>query len=197
MEKEPPQNKRGNPNKIPNNESRREESQKLIRMCAIAPLFKKGYTYREIRSKLMQDLGLKTYSLSTVKHDVEALLLEWKKERIEDTDLAVQLELARIDDLVKEAWGAWEKSKEEYKATRTKATGTPSMNGGENKQRINKIEQTTDDVRALGDPRFIDTINKLLIERRKLLGLYAPEKKEVATDLSFADFLMKTGQKKE
>lgn len=192
---EQPQNKRGNQNG--SKRTRRDDCQKLMRMSIIAPLFKKGYTYRDLREAVMEKLELKTYSLATVKHDIEALLLEWKEERIEDVDLAVQLELTRIDDLVKEAWVAWEKSKVEYKASKTKATGTPSMAGGGSGQRVNKIEQTTEDVHTIGDPRFIDTINKLLIERRKLLGLYAPEKKEVATDLSFADFLMKTGQQKK
>lgn len=193
------ENKRGNPNLGASHRSRRDDSVKLLRMDIIAPLFKRGYTYRELREEVMNKLGLKTYSISTVKHDIEALLTEWRETRIENTDLAVQLELQRIDDLVREAWAAWEKSKESYTRKKMKKKGSPGYgsDGSEGSNiKVNSIEQTGEEVNSVGDPRFIDTINKLLIERRKLLGLYAPEKKEVSAGLSFADFLMKTGQKK-
>lgn len=178
--------------------TRRDDCVKLLRMDIIAPLFKRGYTYREIREEVMARLNLPSYSLATVKHDVEALLKEWRDTRIDNTDEAVQLELQRIDDLVKEAWVAWDKSKEDYEKTKAKATAVPSVGsgGGSGSTRTIKKEQWKEMQQRIGDPRFIDTINKLLIERRKLLGLYAPDKHDVNTDLSFADFLMKTGQKK-
>jgi len=175
--------------------TKRDDSTKLLRMDKVAPLFKRGYTYREIRDVVMKELELKTYGLATVKHDIESLLAEWRETRIDNTDQAVQLELQRIDDLVKEAWAAWDKSKEDYQKKKGKATAVPSV-GGSGSARTVKQEQWQEDIQSVGDPRFIDTINKLLIERRKLLGLYAPDKHDVNTDLSFADFLMKTGQKK-
>ena len=47
---------------------------------------------------------------------------------------------------------------------------------------------------GLGDPRYIAEIRQQLTERRKLLGLYAPEKKEITGDLNFGSFLISTGQ---
>lgn len=176
--------------------TRRDDSIKLLRMDIIAPLFRKGYTYRELRDAVMDKLGLNTYSLATVKHDVEALLKEWQEARLVETDELVTLELARIDEIIREAWAAWEKSKIEVKKNKTKAKGVPSV-GGDGARRTVSIEQTTEDVITCGDPRYLDVINKALMERRKLLGLYKKEEVKVETDLSFAALLMETGRKKQ
>lgn len=175
------------------------ENLKALRMDIIAPLFKKGYNYREMREEVMARLNLRSYSLSTVKHDVEALLKEWRETRIENVDLNMQLELQRIDDIVKEAWAAWEKSKEDYQKQRARqeAVPVPDESGQGAEPMVTRMSQEREDVRACGDPRYLDIINKALAERRKLLGIYAPEKNLVATDMSFASFLMRTGQKKK
>jgi hypothetical protein len=44
-----------------------------------------------------------------------------------------------------------------------------------------------------GNVSFITEIRQQLQERRKLLGLYAPEKREVAGEMSFAAMLMESG----
>ena len=45
----------------------------------------------------------------------------------------------------------------------------------------------------LGDPSYIGEIRKQLEERRKLLGLYAPEKKDINGNVSFASLLIESG----
>lgn len=45
----------------------------------------------------------------------------------------------------------------------------------------------------LGDPSYIAEIRKQLEERRKLLGLYAPEKKDINGNVSFASLLIESG----
>ena len=56
-----------------------------------------------------------------------------------------------------------------------------------------KVEQQKEEIICYGDPRYLDIIHKLLIERRKLLGLYAPEKREISGNVSFEQLLMQTG----
>ena len=166
----------------------------IIRMDIISRLYKRGYSYREIREEVMARLDLQSYSLRTVKKDVERLLAEWREARIDNTDYALQLELERIDDLIKEAWEAWEKSKQEYEKRRAKQIGVPNQDDDKGGGVVTlKMEQTAENVSPCGDPRYLELIHKLLIERRKLLGLYSPDKKEITGDLSFANLLMQTG----
>lgn len=136
-------------------QDRRRQQVRLARLEIVATLYKRGYSIRKIQSEVMKRLDLRTYALGTVHSDIKILMEEWRENRIEDMDAALQLELERIDDMVKEAWEAWGKSKT--------------------------------------DPRYLEIINKLLIERRKLLGLYAPEKKDIQGGMSFASFLVESG----
>ncbi len=166
----------------------------IVRMDIIAGLYKRGYSYREIREEVMARLDLKAYSLQTVHKDVNRLLAEWRETRIENMDYAVQLELERIDEIIKEAWDAWDKSKQDYEKSRQKMQGVPGSDGdgGDSSVVTTKMEQTKENVSNCGDPRYLEVIHKNLSERRKLLGLYSPEKKELTGDLSFANLLMET-----
>lgn len=161
---------------------RKHRAAALQRQEIVAQLFKRGYTYTEIRHEVMARLDLPAYSLSTVCKDVNTLLAEWRECRIDNLDYALQLELQRIDDLIKEAWEAWEKSKEDTVARSSKQKGIPAANGegGNEEEGVVTIamEQTQKELHPSGDPRYLDMIHKLLIERRKLLGLYAPERRE-------------------
>ena len=178
---------------------RRFHTAKLLRMDILSTLYKRGYSYREMRSEVMARLNLQSYSLETLKKDIDSLLEEWRETRIEDLDLALQLELERIDALVKEAWEAWERSKESYKKVKGTQEGIPGTPDGEGDGQsgeiiTTKMKQTSEDVVSYGDPRYLEVINRLLMERRKLLGLYSPEKMDVSGDMSFYAMLMQTGK---
>lgn len=187
----------------------------IVRLDIIAELYKRGYSYRDIRTEVMNRLDLQTYSLRTVAKDVNKLLEEWRETRIENLDLALQLELERIDDLTREAWAAWNKSKEDQTLRNNKQKGVPgdlldtgnnndsnngNSSGGSNQPTPARdeivtvsMEQQTKEVICTGDPRYLEIIHKLAIERRKLLGLYAPEKKNVSGSMTFEALLMETG----
>ena len=143
----------------------------------------------------MKRLDLSTYSLQTVKNDVQTLLEEWRESRLEDTDELVTLELARIDDTCRELWKQWEKSKENFTRQTRKQKGSPTRDAqtGQTSIRTTQTERTETDIQGLGDPSYIAEIRKQLEERRKLLGLYAPEKKELSGGLSFASLLVESG----
>lgn len=165
----------------------------IVRLDIISELYKRGYSYRDIRDEVMARLDLPSYSLRTVSKDVNKLLEEWRETRIDNTDLALQLELERLDSIVKEAWAAWEKSKTDYERKKAKQQGIPGSSDGENEIITVKLEQQKEEVICYGDPRYLDIIHKALIERRKLLGLYAPEKKDISGGMSFSALLMETG----
>lgn len=165
----------------------------IVRLDIISELYKRGYSYRDIRDEVMARLDLPSYSLRTVSKDVNKLLEEWRETRIDNTDLALQLELERLDSIVKEAWAAWEKSKTDYERKKAKQQGIPGSSEEENGIITVKLEQQKEEVICYGDPRYLDIIHKALIERRKLLGLYAPEKKDISGGMSFEALLMETG----
>ena len=176
-------------------QDKRQNQMKLARLEIVSTLYKRGYSYRKIKEEVMKRLDLQTYSLQTVKRDIQTLLDEWRESRLEDTDELVTLELARIDDTCRELWEQWEKSKTDYNKTQRKQKGSPSRDAetGQTSIRTYQTERTETDVQGLGDPSYISEIRKQLEERRKLLGLYAPEKKELSGGLPFASLLVESG----
>lgn len=154
--------------------------EKTERLEIVGRLYRRGYSYRQIQAEVKRVLDLSSYGIGTVCKDVNGLLEEWKKERLDNVEHHVQLELERIDEACRELWEQWEKSKTDYKKTAHKQKGTPrsTQDGGE-KISTYQIEKTETQVVKIGDVSFISEIRKQLEERRKLLGLYAPEKQEL------------------
>lgn len=174
--------------RTPHNKKIATKRNQGLRLDIVAKLYKHGYSYREIQAEVKARLALDTYALSTVKADVDTLLAQWREERKIDLEANLNAELARIDEIIKEAWEAWEKSKEDYEKNSTKQRGVPQDSG---EILTAYIEKAINEQRSCGDPRYLDIIDKQLRERRKLLGLYAAEKKEVA--MTFETALMQTG----
>jgi len=181
-------------------QQKRRNQEKEARLEIVSQLYKRGYSVRSIRAEVMRRLDLATYSVSTVQRDIHTLLNEWRESRLEDMDEALQLELTRIDDTVRELWEQWEKSKEDYIKTQRKRKGAPQRNNseggnntGDGNIRTFSVEEKTQNVVGLGNPAYIAEIRQQLAERRKLLGLYAPEKKDLQGGMSFAAFLMESG----
>lgn len=176
-------------------QDKKRQQVKLARLEIVAKLYKRGWSIRKIQSEVMKRLDLKTYSLATVHSDIQSLLEEWRENRIEDMDAALQLELERIDDTIRELWEQWEKSKTDYTKTARKQKGSPTRDGqtGQTSIRTYQTERTETEVIRLGDPSYISEIRMQLAERRKLLGLYAPEKKDIQGGMSFASFLVESG----
>lgn len=179
---------------------KKQNQVKIARLEIVAKMYKRGNSVREIRKEVMERLDLDTCSVSTIQKDIQELLTEWRESRLQDTDEALELELARIDETVKELWEQWEKSKEDYVKTSRTQKGAPARSeDGQNGQqqgeniRTFSVERKTQNVVGLGNTAYIAEIRQQLAERRKLLGLYAPEKKDVTGSMSFASFLMESG----
>lgn len=161
---------------------RKKQNQvKLARLEIVAGLYKRGYSYRKIQEEVMKRLGLETYGLRTVHADVQSLLKEWREGRLENMDYAIQLELERIDDTIAELWEQWEKSKQNYTKTSSKRKGAPVSEKGGSAPTIKTVlqEKSETEVVSMGDVSYIAEIRQQLVERRKILGLYAPELREV------------------
>lgn len=161
-------------------QNKRRNQLRLARLEIVAVLYKRGKSYRAIREEVMRRLALRTYSLGSVKNDIDFLLKEWREFRLSNMDDLVQLELERIDDAFSECMEQWELSKEDYESqvTTKKATKDGSIKGDKRSQ----IETRTAAVRGLGNPAFIAEARAQLVERRKLLGLYSPERAVIKTE---------------
>lgn len=162
------------------------------RIAIVSELKLKHYTIRQIRAEVMKRLDLSTYSTETVHKDIQTCLKEWQKERLDNTEQLVTEQLAIISNTCRELWEQWEKSKEDYVRTKKKRKGIPQFGDDGAKTKTTSIETTENTVVCLGNVAYIAEIRAQLQEYRKLLGLYAPEKRELSGGLSFANLLMES-----
>jgi len=105
-------------------------------------------------------------SQSLVSRDLRAIREAWRKSATIDFDEARAKELAKLEEVEREAWDAWQRSKNDAVTYRIKQT-----NDGEEKT-VTRVGQT-------GNVRFLDMVQKCIAQRRTLLGLDAPSRSEL------------------
>jgi hypothetical protein len=180
-------------------QQKRRNQAREARLPIVARLYRRGHSVRQIAEEVKKRLALDSYGSTTAHSDIKVLLKEWRKSSLQDIDDALQLELSRIDDTVRELWLQWEKSKEDYIRNTKIQRGAPKRDRGKGGSddsggiETYGVEEHRTNVVGLGNPAYIAEIRQQLAERRKLLGLYAPEKKDVSGDVSFTSYLIESG----
>lgn len=164
-------------------QDRRKQQIRQARLEIVSELYKRGYSLRKITEEVKRRLNIPKLAVSTTYNDVQTLLKEWRESRIENIDQALQLELERIDDTTAELWKQWDKSKTETQKTTTTRSGRIKGKGNAGIE-TDAVSESRTKVGGLGNPAYIAEIRQQLIERRKLLGLYAPEARQVKSEVT-------------
>lgn len=155
-----------------NNERLRQQRINIQnRLDIIAPLYRRGWTEREITAEVRKRLDLPTYSQA--HKDIQRLLHEWQQERLTDTDAKITSEVARLKLVIREAWDMWEKSKADYNQKTQTQVGLPHRDPETKKMDVDTIKAIMYDAekRGFGEPRYLDIIIKAETQICKLLGL--------------------------
>lgn len=156
---------------------KRTLEQKEADMILVTDLFIRGYSYRQIASRLNDDLeerGLDyRVSHTTIAKDLNKLLVEWKKERFNDIDAYISAELKKLERIESELWEAWELSKGAKRKTKIKG-GEITDSGARGGQLNERTLETT-----TGNPKYLDLILNVQQRRAKLLGYDAPIKMDI------------------
>lgn len=123
----------------------------------------KGKTYRDIAQELNDNNG---YNLSHVQvwHDIEEILVEWKRENMANIDAFIAKELARLEEIESIVIKNFEKSKlprpNEYASL---------MKRGMLPEEIDEMYEERGGM--AGDPRYLETLLHLQKQRMDLLGI--------------------------
>lgn len=180
-------------NEINKRSTQKRRQIREARLQIVSELRLQGKSVRQIADAVTARLQLKKkVSTGTIHSDLKLLLQQWREDNNQNTEEWVQLEVARVDMLIAELYEAWEKSKKDYERTRASQERNQIeviQNEGENKggqpKRVTlpanrlKQSQSREQVINYGNVGYISEIRKLLEYRAKLLGLYAPDRKEV------------------
>jgi len=121
------------------------------------------------QADIAERLGL---SQPTVSRDIQALIDEWKIERVYDINEAKARELAKVDNLELEYWEAWHRSQQNAEKEIKKGKGI-TKDGKVASQEIQRVSEG-----QTGDPRFLSGIQWCIERRCLILGVDSPKKME-------------------
>lgn len=147
--------------------------QKVAVAYYVSDLLAKGFNNQQIIETVKLKYGLE-WKVSHVNVIKTLLHKMWRCEIAHTMNEQIAREIATLDVQLKEAWAAWEFSKKGIRHTKTRNTNSDSPAP---EMKFNVEEVIIDEDTCAGDVKFLQHINELGKERRKLLGLYAPEKK--------------------
>lgn len=140
---------------------RRSTSQLTRDRRRIATLYLEGWLQADIAEEV-------SLSQSTVSNDLKALQRQWLESSLIDIDAAKAREIAKVDKLEREYYAAWRRSREDAETERIEGSSE-----GPSKKVLTKKNQD-------GDPRFLAGVQWCIDRRCKILGVDAPERREVA-----------------
>lgn len=123
-------------------------------------MYLKGSTQAEIAKAI----GV---SRVQITQDLKEVRAWWKDRTAFDLDEFKAEQLAKLDNLERELWQAWDESKKPTISSTVSDT-TAGANPGRTRSRK--------EITSAGDPRFLAQIQDCIDQRCKILGLYAPTK---------------------
>jgi hypothetical protein len=151
----------------------------------VASLYIRGKSQVEIAA----DVGV---SQSTVCNDLNEVRRLWKASAMVDFDAKKEEQLAKIDEVEKKAWEAWERSCEDAEVRHRrrefirvevksksgrKTKGRGKVGGAHKMVPVKGVSEFT--ARGqVGDPRFLDQVMRCVETRVRILGLAAVEEKK-------------------
>lgn len=139
-----------------------------------------GYLKGESQYHMAQRLGV---TEQTVWYDLQDLRKQWAN-KYKDLEQQKMEELAKLDNLERELWDAWERSKADREMVTTEyvpaqgsgSSGAASQGGAAGSVGMGAIREVVQKSGQTGDPRFLSEITKIIGIRCKVLGLEAPTK---------------------
>lgn len=145
---------------------KRTDFQRESDLEKVSSLYLKGWRQIDIAA----EMGL---SRQQISYDLKTIQQRWRESTAINLDEAKSRELARLDELERSFWAAWEQSKSE----RTKARQETGGKGKDGKATVTKASMEKE--QRDGNPAFLQGVLSCIDRRCKLLGLDAPTKSEL------------------
>jgi len=120
-----------------------------------ARLYLQGWTQRAIAGRL-------DVTRQQIGYDLKTLQQRWRESSLRDFDARKAEELAKVDRLEVTHWLAWERSCQDSEVRTVKTTKDAD---GERTEASKRVEG------QVGDPRFLEGVQRCIEQRCKLLGL--------------------------
>ena len=134
------------------------------------------YLRGEFQSSIAEDMGV---SQPTISNDLKTLQARWLKSSLLNVSTWKAEQLAKVDQLEREYWLAWERSQEDAETEVIEKIGKADKDG---KPTADRIKQNKRKEGQSGNPSFLSGVQWCINKRCEILGLDAPKSHEVKTE---------------
>lgn len=149
---------------------------KRIEISRRRALVAEMYIRKMYQHDIAAELGV---ARQTVMADLKVLQKEWQESAAVNIAESKAEQLAKIDELERQAWDAWEQSKGERKISRIRGAS-----GKADDSKPNILEKTVTTEERTGNIVYWNAVLDCIKERCKILGLNAPEQHEHNTKIT-------------
>jgi hypothetical protein len=122
------------------------------------------YLKQRTQAEIAQTMGV---NQGTVSRDLQAIQAEWQRQRLDDFAQAKLRELARVDQLEREYWEAWERSCQDRELTLQEKTTASTGD---------RLKAGTRSEGRDGNPEFLRGVERCIELRCKITGAFAAVK---------------------
>ena len=150
---------------------KRTRGQRERDLILVSEMYLRGETQANIAVAVSANYEGFNLSQQQMGYDIKKLHGRWIQTQLINIDAAKARELARVDKIEREAWDAWERSKEDAETVTTKGKGTKDVPA--------QMEKTVQLKGQVGDGTFLRIVQWCVEQRCKILGLDAPRQMEL------------------
>lgn len=152
----------------------RTRKQREVHLAMLATWLGQRKTYDEIQAMMKEMYGYAP-SKPQLTYDSKVLRRRWIEEQLLRTSEIVAREVAELEQVSREAWESWKKSKSD-KVRNSAKRKTKGADGGSGEETTRTMVSET----QVGNPVFLGIILNVQARRAALLGLDMPTKSEIA-----------------
>jgi len=146
-------------------------------LARVAELKLQKYTDKEIAQILSEETGI-TLSRQQIQYDKTKVRKMWLSQAVDDYDVLIRRELARVDALEETIWGAMRASIPPNKKDLVERARRKVKDTDDEYEMVIIKEQTILESHGVHHAYFAQIL-ECQKERRRLLGLYAPQQIDV------------------
>lgn len=158
---------------------RRTEEERERDLVMLARMYVRGKAQHEMMLTLNALYPDRPLTLPIIHKDLEDIRRMWLQSTLLDFNAAKAKELARLDEAEREAWNAWERSKEkhvrlEYEVSDDQVPFSVDKIADVKRRKKHKIIEAT-----VGDIRYIEMVERMIKMRCDILGLFEAKKLQI------------------
>jgi hypothetical protein len=145
----------------------------------IARMYVRGKSQYEMKNLLNAMYPDRPLSAKAIFADLQSIRQAWLQSTLVDFNTAKAKELARLDEAEREAWEAWERSKDkhiriEYETADDQVPFSVDKVANVHRRKKHKIIEAT-----VGDIKYLEMVERMIKMRCDILGLFQAQKLQI------------------